>query len=760
MAELAKINLNGTEYELKAKNSDKLGGQTPDYYINYNNFTNTPTIGKGTLTIQKNGSNVATFGANSTSNVTANISVPTTLEGLSGNLSTYRLYEPSLVNGVTPTSQGIIDITSADRLAFLPADQIIIEQSTDGGTTWVSAGYNDTQKRQLFSGLENGNISIPRNSSGKKSCNCMVRVTITGMKYNVPDGTAETNKYNYWNSTYVKSVERYFNPNLCTLWLNSNADRIQTTVLMATGANPNSWVTNRVANGCSGWSGRSTISLGGSVFGGSTGQTGNYWNYRFIFRTQASDESFDDSKLSTSYATTAQNIYGIRLYSSNAWTIPSNMVRNGHLYTWDIDQNATFPSLVKAPSFYEGGTALSSKYAAANHNHNSSYLSLSGGNISGHIYLTGSNASSSTGNTSQVVFGTANNQHIVLSANDKALIINPTTSNTANQIVLYLNKQSVFPSGITSNGTINASTLQENGTSLVNKYLGINAKAADSSKLNNQEASYYATAASVTTNTNNIATNTSNINKIINGGQAVNSAVYDEQGNKINTTYATKTEATTASKKTSSANSTSKLFLIGATSQSADASTTYSNSKCYVGTDNCLYSNSTKVLTSHAYRPIQVNGSSLLTSGDLATLNFQAGTNISLSGSGGTITINSTASGGSGANSFAIIEEEAYLMCGSSSSTATSFNFYTGANEYMLEISVGSQNTNMVIGAITYNVSNTILIHTIADDYWGYTSFIYNSNGTVSFVHHNSAIIKFYDNGNGTGEVWITYLER
>ena len=96
-----------------------------------------------------------------------------------------------------------------------------------------------------------------------------------------------------------------------------------------------------------------------------------------------------------------------------------------------------------------------------------------------------------------------------------------------------------------------------------------------------------------------------------------------------------------------STNSTSKLFLVGATSQAANPQT-YSNSKCYVGTDNCLYSNSKKVLTSHAYRPIQVNGSSLLTSGSSTVLNLQAGTNISLSTSGGTVTINSTASGGGG----------------------------------------------------------------------------------------------------------------
>ena len=40
-----------------------------------------------------------------------------------------------------------------------------------------------------------------------------------------------------------------------------------------------------------------------------------------------------------------------------------------------------------------------------------------------------------------------------------------------------------------------------------------------------------------------------------------------------------------------------KMFLTAATEQSANPQT-YSNSNCYIGTDNCLYSNGTKVLTS------------------------------------------------------------------------------------------------------------------------------------------------------------------
>ena len=47
-----------------------------------------------------------------------------------------------------------------------------------------------------------------------------------------------------------------------------------------------------------------------------------------------------------------------------------------------------------------------------------------------------------------------------------------------------------------------------------------------------------------------------------------------------------------------STDSSSKLFLIGATTQGANPQT-YSHDTAYVGTDGCLYSNSTKVLTAH-----------------------------------------------------------------------------------------------------------------------------------------------------------------
>lgn len=85
-------------------------------------------------------------------------------------------------------------------------------------------------------------------------------------------------------------------------------------------------------------------------------------------------------------------------------------------------------------------------------------LPKSGGNLSGHIYLTGAKPASSTASTSQIVFGTSSNQHVAISSNAKAIVINPNTTTTTNQIVLYLDQASQFPSGISGNLYGNAST--------------------------------------------------------------------------------------------------------------------------------------------------------------------------------------------------------------------------------------------------------------------------------------------------------------
>lgn len=101
----------------------------------------------------------------------------------------------------------LFDSTRANRLAFLPPDQIIIEKTIDGGKTWTDAEISDATKLGLFSET-NAGFLLPM-IDGKKNALCGMRVTITGMKYNVPSGTAETERYKYWNSQYAKNTERY-----------------------------------------------------------------------------------------------------------------------------------------------------------------------------------------------------------------------------------------------------------------------------------------------------------------------------------------------------------------------------------------------------------------------------------------------------------------------------------------------------------------------------------------------------------------------
>lgn len=68
----------------------------------------------------------------------------------------------------------------------------------------------------------------------------------------------------------------------------------------------------------------------------------------------------------------------------------------------------------------------------------------------GHLYLKGG-TSSSASNLTQIVFvdKDSGTEHIALSSNNDTFCINPSSSSTSGQIVLYLNQASSFPKGIT-----------------------------------------------------------------------------------------------------------------------------------------------------------------------------------------------------------------------------------------------------------------------------------------------------------------------
>ena len=126
----ATINENGTalstKYTLKTDfdkvvdgttqvgDAAKLNGQSASYYTNYNNLSNKPTIGDATITIQKNGTAVDSFTANTTTNATVNITMDKSDVGL-GNVANVLQYSANnpppypvtSVNGSTGAVTGL-----------------------------------------------------------------------------------------------------------------------------------------------------------------------------------------------------------------------------------------------------------------------------------------------------------------------------------------------------------------------------------------------------------------------------------------------------------------------------------------------------------------------------------------------------------------------------------------------------------------------------------------------------------------------------
>ena len=357
----------------------------------------------------------------------------------------------------------LISTTKPNRLAVLPPDQIIIEKTTDGGATWVDGGFTDEQKMNVFLGCPRGSsIPIPY-LDGSRNVLCGIRITITGMKYNVPNGTAETAKYNYWNSNYVKSAERYCTLSTFYVWCNAVSDRISLKIERATGANSTNWVTmvdlEDDDKKLRGWSGGNIINtLKDTTFGGSTGQTTNSWNWRFTFFTRPATTG---GNLASS--TGQQSISRIFGYGASGHINPNNLVLHDHLYSWDTNQNAIFPASITATTVtattFDGNatsatTATSATLATQDGDGNtisSTYLKLSGGTVTGTLVLSKTtDASGTSDNACALKIGNTVGQHLEFDDNEIMSKSSGTAPNT-----LYLNANGGLIS--TGSGGINTS---------------------------------------------------------------------------------------------------------------------------------------------------------------------------------------------------------------------------------------------------------------------------------------------------------------
>lgn len=215
-----------------------------------------------------------------------------------------------------PIDAAMVDNLGACRTMFAKAAGIVVEYSTNGGTTWTDYGLTDTEKVALFS--SGGSARIGKNmTAGGGSANHMLRVTLHTSAASV---YTALNKFVIYLSTYGSSGC------YCTIRCRTQQNHED---------DVDTWITRADHVPVSGWSGYNVINITATTTYGNTKST-QYGEWQFIFGcTGFSGSSY--------YGLTINNIWG---YGGVGWTIPSNMAKHGHIYAYDSLQQAGFPAKV------------------------------------------------------------------------------------------------------------------------------------------------------------------------------------------------------------------------------------------------------------------------------------------------------------------------------------------------------------------------------------------------------------------------------
>ena len=219
-----------------------------------------------------------------------------------------------------PLDAAMVPELGACRTMFVDGDAIDVQYSTDGGSTWTNYGATKAQKQSLFS---NGSTFMlaPNISVGTNYTNYQLRIIIN---------TSAAHVYTILNKFVIYLSTNGSQGTWCTI-----DGRLQTNVNSGT----NTWTTFVDKVAVSGWSGYNVINAPAfTTYGNNAGS--QYGQVRFTFGNTGYSTSYSGLRVS--------NIY---CFGGVGWETPSTMAKTGHLYSFDHDQNATFPAQVTATQF-------------------------------------------------------------------------------------------------------------------------------------------------------------------------------------------------------------------------------------------------------------------------------------------------------------------------------------------------------------------------------------------------------------------------
>lgn len=227
----------------------------------------------------------------------------------------------------SPIDGAMIPELGANRFAFGNPNGITIEYSNDGGNTWKDYEADNNNKSALISML-NANFIIGKTKSNNPA-NDMLRITI--------------------NMSYDKGIGFYGNINkLCIKVSTDGSYGCYCTVQVANYSDPDKYTDIATKASISGWTGYNIINVQ-EFCTSSLYDTPSYVNkLRFIFGCEGNNSKYGGLR-----------IINISAFGRVIVSYPSTMTRNGHLYSYDENQNATFPANVTATNFIGNASSAS-----------------------------------------------------------------------------------------------------------------------------------------------------------------------------------------------------------------------------------------------------------------------------------------------------------------------------------------------------------------------------------------------------------------
>lgn len=212
--------------------------------------------------------------------------------------------------------------------AFMDPNSIVVEYSTDSGSTWTEWDIGDTMKKGIVNPAGSPNPYFRLGGpNAQRNVSYQSRITFKA-----------DNLYSSIVGIYLWIVD-YSNTVVCDVERSTIGDKTTFTKIVE-------------GKRVSGWGGPNWISLSPMTWGGDSSQTSNGYAIRLTFRYTA---------VSTSGVS---KVGEIALIGVTNWNISDNMACRGHMYTWDTSKNVSFPANVKAPTFSGNGSALTSLNAS------------------------------------------------------------------------------------------------------------------------------------------------------------------------------------------------------------------------------------------------------------------------------------------------------------------------------------------------------------------------------------------------------------